>query len=319
MIWDHDAPSDDNCNTKEYDVLYEGPANLVISKKLNDIEETHTYIVQTDKIAFVLKKTGLSYICSIEVVATEHNRLLLLLDPLYMSNFKTRPISVFNTDLVAYMNTKFVYIENFLSSTVTAMYTDLVMKQCHLERQILKQKLAIASYSLSEFAYSMTDSPGFASLKSGEIIYLLKCKPVKEIQPPQTLMPEIEFTWQYKSPEFLMNAGLYSKENMNLFQRQLLFPQEINAAQSNMARETLGYTILDQGLRFKTLIDEMTINKLVENKLEKIYAPMADEQENINTIEFHTNSSPYNMSYSKHNSIYPLLQQNAQHNRNPSL
>lgn len=76
---------------------------------------------------------------------------------------------------MAYVNTKFVNIENFLKTFITALYADLVTKQFELERKILIQKLSLAT----EFAYAMGEGPGYTAMKAGGIIYLLKCTPVE--------------------------------------------------------------------------------------------------------------------------------------------
>lgn len=177
----------------------------------------------------------------------------------------------------------------------------------------------------------MGEGPGYAALRAGEIIYLLKCKPVdveiaqhtscfnelpikynnkthfmapkthtlqtygtemdcnellplaffldgewfdiaptqREIKIPQTLKPSTTWTWTYKSPEALMIAGIYTQNIMTALQKHLLFPQEIESAQRNIARQSMGYNFVDQGLRLKGLLDKDTIGKMVENKLQK--------------------------------------------------
>lgn len=336
IVWQNNHKTD--CTTDDFDTLYEGPATLITSKQsINSTIEIQTFLVESDKIAFALRKLNLDHACNIPVFRTEHPRLVILTDPNYMPYFHTKPISTFNTDLMAYINTKFVYIQNILQASSTSMYLDLVTKQCHLERKILMQKLSLASYSLSEFAYSMGEGPGYTALRSGEIVYLLKCKPVDveldrshkvcfqelpvvhnkqklfmapkthtlqkygtqidctiilptgylmegewiSMSPdynelglgkiPQLLKPQTAWTWTYRSPEHLMNAGLYSSDMINALQKHLLFPQEVDAAQSNLARQTMGYDTLDQGLKLKPFIDEQIISRLVEEKLYRMW------------------------------------------------
>ncbi|XP_050548278.1 uncharacterized protein LOC126909914 [Daktulosphaira vitifoliae] len=93
----------------------------------------------------------------------------------------------------------------------------------------------------------------------------------KEINPPQILLPETAFTWSHRTPDYLMNAGLYPKDLMQTFQKHLLFPAEVVAAQSNLARESMGYSIYNQNLKLKSIIDEYTIENLVEQKLQKLW------------------------------------------------
>jgi hypothetical protein len=56
-----------------------------------------------------------------------------------------------------------------------------------------------------------------------------------------------------------MVAGIYSHEIMNALQKHLLFSQEIEAAQKNIARQSLRYDYTDQDLRLQSFIDENSI------------------------------------------------------------
>lgn len=119
----------------------------------------YTYIVETDKIVFALKQIKKTFACEIPVI-------------------QTKAISPQNTDLIAYINTKFVYVENFFKSTITVLYNDSLQKQCTLERQLLQQRLTFATNNHPKFAYIMGGGPGFTAIKHAEIIYLIKCKKV---------------------------------------------------------------------------------------------------------------------------------------------
>lgn len=152
------------------------------------------HILETENIVFTLKKT---FACEITVIKTEHPQLFILSDATFMNHFQTKHILPHNTDLMAYVNTKFVYIENFLKTTITLLYADLLTKQCELQGKILIQKLSLASYSLSEFAYAMGEGPGFPAMKAGEIIYLIKCKAVNvEINTLKTCFDELPVKYQ---------------------------------------------------------------------------------------------------------------------------
>lgn len=168
-----------NCEIQDFNVLYDGPASLVISNAVNDFSNNiYTYIVETDKIVFSLKQIKKSFACEIPVIQTEHMQLLILTDGSFFNRFTKKTISPQNTDLLAYVNTKFVYVENFFKSTITSLYNDIIKKQCDLERKILEQRLTLASSSISDFAYLMGGGPGFTAVKTGEIIYLIKCKKI---------------------------------------------------------------------------------------------------------------------------------------------
>lgn len=54
---------------------------------------------------------------------------------------------------------------------------------------------------------------------------------------------------------------------MNALQKHILFAQEIEAAQKNIAGQSLGYDYTDQGLRLQSLIDKNSVGQMVEDKL----------------------------------------------------
>lgn len=127
-----------NCEDQDFIVLYDGPASLVTSNTIGDNINTHTYIVKTEKIVFALKKIRSTFACEIPVILTEHSQLLILIDQNFLNFFKAKDISPQNTDLLAYINTKFVYIDNVFKSSITSLYNDLIKKQCELEREVLQ-------------------------------------------------------------------------------------------------------------------------------------------------------------------------------------
>jgi len=58
---------------------------------------------------------------------------------------------------------------------------------------------------------------------------------------------------------------------MAVLQKHLLLPQEIQTAQKNIARHSMGYSYVGQRLRLKSLIDEVTISKIMEDNLYKMW------------------------------------------------
>lgn len=49
--------------------------------------------------------------------------------------------------------------------------------------------------------------------------------------------------------------------------KEIYYPQEVDAAQSKLSRQIMGYNVADQGLNIKPFIDEEKISRLVEQKL----------------------------------------------------
>jgi len=130
VIWDLNMY---DCDTYDFTILYDRCVSIITSIKNKN---KYTYLVESDKIVFALTNIRQTYACHIPVIIqTEHSQLNIITDPLFSDHFKTKNISPQNTDLIAYINTKFVYIKNSFKSSITNLYTYVIQKQCELERK----------------------------------------------------------------------------------------------------------------------------------------------------------------------------------------
>jgi hypothetical protein len=62
-----------NCEEQDFVVLFDGPASLITSIT-NDNSTLYTYIIETDKIVFALKRIKKTFACEIPVIQTEHTQ-----------------------------------------------------------------------------------------------------------------------------------------------------------------------------------------------------------------------------------------------------
>ncbi|KAG7196318.1 hypothetical protein KM043_000076, partial [Ampulex compressa] len=62
---------------------------------------------------------------------------------------------------------------------MTTLYNNIMMRKCELERQVLKNALAIAALIPDEFAWSIMKGPGYMAVTAGEVIHIVKCIPVE--------------------------------------------------------------------------------------------------------------------------------------------
>lgn len=115
--------------------------------------------------------------CNIPVFKTNNPQLLVITNQNYANSFIPKQIAPFNTNL-SYLNTKFVYLKFTVKRIITKLYADITNKQYEFDKQLLPQKLTLASYLLSEFAYVIREEPGYTAIKTEEIIYLQKCTPI---------------------------------------------------------------------------------------------------------------------------------------------
>lgn len=180
---------------------------------------TQTYLVETDNIVFVLKHVKNTFAWDTPVIQTEHTQLYLLTDPMYLNNFKTKNISNYNTNLLAYVNIKFVYIENIFKTSLINLY----MHKC---RNNTKTRMVYElPISHNNQTYFMAPKTHIIQKHGTQIDYNDLLPPAfildddwfavpPSYKRPQTLKPNS--AWIYKSPDHLMTAGIYNQDTMEI-------------------------------------------------------------------------------------------------------
>uniref|UniRef100_A0ABD2XAL0 Reverse transcriptase RNase H-like domain-containing protein n=1 Tax=Trichogramma kaykai TaxID=54128 RepID=A0ABD2XAL0_9HYME len=167
----------DICNFHRYSVLYEGQAEKITDEGEEDARRV--YAVTSQDITFGLTARKVESVCGYSVITTEHPRLFIFETVRGESFAKRSHIDASNLDLFSYMNSKFVYVERHIKYQIKNLYRDIVSERCRIERQTLKNSLAIASNSPDQFAYNFMKGPGYMALNAGEVIHILKCIPVE--------------------------------------------------------------------------------------------------------------------------------------------
>ncbi|XP_073972110.1 uncharacterized protein [Rhodnius prolixus] len=114
-----------SCEEKEYEVIYEGQAH--IESKDNGLRIIN---VSDKKNIFSLVIKEDVRICNQMGFATEHNRLFIV----FVNNnhyfFRYKSNNALNVDLIAYINTKIVYVERYIGEKITSLYDDILQQRC---------------------------------------------------------------------------------------------------------------------------------------------------------------------------------------------
>ena len=162
-----------DCIDDKYNLVYEGPASEVKSKK-SGIFET-LYIVNNDKHLFSIMSNGETSDCGSSFIRTEHSLLFIKL----VNNLSYKSINIKYPDLFTYFNNKNLVVQRNLDNKIENVYYDLLEKRCEILKQEMSQQLILAQLSPDLFAYNIIGSPGYLGVRSGESIHVIKCVPVE--------------------------------------------------------------------------------------------------------------------------------------------
>ena len=188
----------DNCKFDHYSFLYEGYANKIVD--YFGEQDSIVYSLTTQDITFALTSKAEESVCGYKIIRTEHPKLVIFETVKGESFVKPEKIAISNLDIFAYVNSKFVYVEKHVRSQIGYLYQDVVIQRCNLERETLKNALAIATQAPDQFAYNLMKGPGYMAVAAGEVVHIVKCVPVEvKVEHGEECFAELQVTRQNRT------------------------------------------------------------------------------------------------------------------------
>lgn len=185
------------CNFDQYDVLYQGNA---VKTRSYDGQAPTIYSLTTQDITFALTTTTEQHLCGYVLLRTEHPKLFILETNKGRTFKEKSKIPISNLDIFTYVNSKFVYVEKHIRSQLSALYNDIILQKCNLERQVIKNALAVGTLLPDEFAFTIMKKPGYMAITAGEVAHVVKCIPIEVvIRRPKTCYSELPVTHRNES------------------------------------------------------------------------------------------------------------------------
>ena len=89
--------------------------------------------------------------------------------------------------------------------------------------------------------------------------------------PPQQLQPMVKLSWKYAIPGPLAISGIYSETDIEKLRNHIMFPAEKPALLNEVARRITGYPISANGVSVYNLLDEASLNKIVESATSRVW------------------------------------------------
>ena len=128
-FWDP-VPTD-TCKLSGYGVLYEGYVKKIIDTTSQQAQTAYSLTAQNT--VFTLASRGKYMTCGHTLTRTEHPKLVIYETTPGSEIFKKQS-TVSNLDIFAYMNSKFVYVEQHIRSQLDDLYRNVLLQQCSLEQ-----------------------------------------------------------------------------------------------------------------------------------------------------------------------------------------
>ncbi|XP_074035285.1 uncharacterized protein [Leptinotarsa decemlineata] len=169
-VWDSNFPTtcDDHLS-----LLYEGTAELIS----NRLTSEKFIVVEGELKIIALMLTRKEMLCNIEAWQTEHPRIVVVERQAGRNIRPAMNILPENTDLMAYVNSKFLYVEQSYKRGLDKLYIDTIHRRCQVRREILRNRLLMAPLTPHAISQTLQEEGGHVGRVLGEVLYILRCVP----------------------------------------------------------------------------------------------------------------------------------------------
>lgn len=169
-------PSPQTDCTSHYRTIRITEANKTISTDHNKV----VYVASMKEISFALTRGRAVDICGKRVFRTDHPKLFISeIDPTDSLKLNLKRVTEEDIDIATYLNSKLVHLNYHWERQMTIMYSNILKKECELERKVLEQALVLATVAPDEMAKAIMKEPGYMAVIAGEVAHLVKCVPVE--------------------------------------------------------------------------------------------------------------------------------------------
>ncbi|EFA11706.2 hypothetical protein TcasGA2_TC001793 [Tribolium castaneum] len=160
----------------KYSVIFCGRGHII--RQVNDPQATSYLVVEQGDKVFALSLMKPDAVCGMRVWQTEHPKLLVTeTEPELISRNWKQQVTTENIDLTVYINSKFLYMEQSLKTSIDRAYAYTIHRRCLLRREILKNRLVLAPLSPNVVSTLVKGQLGFIGKVAGEALYILQCVP----------------------------------------------------------------------------------------------------------------------------------------------
>ncbi|XP_045470212.1 uncharacterized protein LOC123677619 [Harmonia axyridis] len=154
-------------------LLYLGRAERIS----NQITTEQFLVIEDSTKVFALTLIKKIMICQLEIWQTEHPRILVIEGKQRDKITPKINILPHNADLMAYVNSKFFYVEQAYNRKLDQLYTDTVHRRCLIQREILKNRLLMAPLVPNTLSQLVREGGGYVGRVLGEVLYIMRCVP----------------------------------------------------------------------------------------------------------------------------------------------